>query len=638
MATDLRLARSAVKVSAGKLSVSGTALISGTLPKSFSGKPKSFALSKNTTFGAGDSFVGAVALKAPKGSYKAWISLADDAPTGTLRLLACEKATPSAPTCTAVGTAHVGAAAAPVVATPKLETSRMVSRMFNGRAASLTATGSDGTKYTIKVPASDAIYPIELTPVSSLSPASAAGKLVDGVMITPLGEAPPGSTLVIKPGKKTPPKNAQIIGFGGIETSGAAFPLAIPFGKTATIPLAALGGYGIAVPVAKSSIAVQACPSAPDVLAAAQPAASGSRPLISCSSAEQRMKQLGNALIKELGIARQELLLGQEPSANIGEMFVEAGTADTQALEDEAGRLLNQPPTDQGSAELEVLTMDALSIARQSELTDQPHDQIDQLIDQMLNYRLKNLHELCMGGGPQPAIQLLAHAMLAFGTILQARTLDDPALGNEAGTIRSACLRRVKINVDITDSSEFDDNTLDVSAAVTADNVMVTGHDDAKAVGGVSLKANDVTLTYDSASVSVDPPLSEVETAEFTSKSGLVHVGTVGYSASTKVRCDKNKQFVYDYKASIWADPSSLWQDVQKVQISVEGTVVGNNIGGVEGGSFSEGIETSKILQPFEIKLDTQPPTELKNGGACPSANCKKFSYDATFDATSQDG
>ena len=66
--------------------------------------------------------------------------------------------------------------------------------------------------------------------------------------------------------------------------------------------------------------------------------------------------------------------------------------------------------------------------------------------------------------------------------------------------------------------------------------------------------------------------------------------------------------------------------------------MVGNNIGGVEGGSFSEGIETSKILQPFEIKLDTQPPTELKNGGACPSANCKKFSYDATFDATSQDG
>ncbi len=627
-----------MKVSAGRLAVSGTALITGKLPKSFSGKPKSFALSKNTTFGAGDSYVGTAALKAPKGSYKAWISLADDATTGMFRLLACKKTTPSAPTCTAVGTAHVGAAAAPVVATPKLETTRMVSRMFNGKAASLTATGSDGTKFTIKVPASDAIYPIELTPVSSLSPTSAAGKLVDGVMISPLGEAPPGSTLVIKPGKRKPPKNAQVIGFGGIETSGAAFPLPIPFGKTATIPLASLGGYGIAVPVAKSSNAVQACPSAPDVLAVAQPAASGSRPLISCSSAEQRMRQLGNAIIKELGIARQELLLGQEPSANIGEMFVEAGTADTQALENEAGRLLNQPPTDQGSAELEVLTMDALGIARQSELTGQPHDEIDQLVDQMLNYRLKNLHELCMGGGPQPAIQLLAHAMLALGTMLEARTLDDPALGNEAGTIRSACLRRVKINIDITDSSEFDNNTLDVSAAVTADHVMVTGHDDAKAVGGVALKANDVTLTYDSASVSVDPPLSGVETAEFTSKSGLVHVGTVGYSASTKVRCDKNKQFVYDYKASLWADPSTLWKDVQKVQISVEGTVVGNNIGGVEGGSFSEGIHTSKILQPFEIKLDTQPPTELKNGGPCQSASCKKFSFDATFDATSQDG
>ena len=66
--------------------------------------------------------------------------------------------------------------------------------------------------------------------------------------------------------------------------------------------------------------------------------------------------------------------------------------------------------------------------------------------------------------------------------------------------------------------------------------------------------------------------------------------------------------------------------------------MVGNNVGGVEAGAFSEGVGTKTIRQPFEIKLDTQPPTELKNGGTCPSANCKKFSYDATFDATSQDG
>jgi hypothetical protein len=141
-----------VKVEAGRFAPSGTARVSGALPK---GKraPNAFVLSRNDSFGAGDARLAAVPAKARRGHYRAWLSLADDARTGTFRLLGCRAATPSRRVCFVLGKVKVRRARPARLATPVLDPSRAGTTVFTNQSNSsasnsLSVTGADGTTYT----------------------------------------------------------------------------------------------------------------------------------------------------------------------------------------------------------------------------------------------------------------------------------------------------------------------------------------------------------------------------------------------------------------------------------------------------------------------------------------------------------
>jgi hypothetical protein len=643
-ASAARLAK--VTITAGRFVASGTAQVSGKLPKAHPGKPKAFALSHNTSFGSGDVTLGSASMKAPKGAYRGWVSLPDIIATGAWDLLACDKATPTSASCFAVGKVHVTTSAAPTVATPKLEKSRAVSHTFIGRASSITATGSNGTKYTLKLPASDQFYPATLTPVSSLSPAGAVGQLLDGVMITPLGDAPPGATLVIKPPKKLAAK-ARIVGFGGIDPAGAAVDLPVAFGKTATIPLASFGGYGIVTPPGKSSKlassrkGAQACgPGATAGARQAQPAAAGSRPLMSCISSAKRLQELSDSLQPEIAKARQDQLMGKEESSSVAQDIENALNAGLAAIDDEAAQVIQQqPPTDEGAAELNVLAGLALGVSRQEQLLGLPDAAATALIGRILKYEMDNLKEACKPGGPaKPAVVLLAHATQAFNSQRQLQLFGAADYEALAEQVQADCLRRAKVELDVTDTSDISDTELDVNAAVTA-KVMITGQDDAQAFSGVALHAPDATLTYKSSKVTVQPLWVEVgETATLTSTSGVTHTPEIGYWAQGRVRCDKNRKFVFDYSGDIRPTDDEIWQDVQKIQTAINGTVIGTRTGGVEQSAWSKGFGAGKLTSPLVLPLDDTAPTKKSYSSSCGSAACNSYSYDATFDAVSQNG
>jgi hypothetical protein len=533
----LALALAKVTVTAGRFVASGTAQISGKLPKAHPSKPKAFALSHNTTFGVGDVALGTASMKASKGTYRSWVSMPDVIATGAWDLLACDKATPTHASCFAIGTVHVTTSAAPVSATLKLEKARAVSHTF-----------------LLKLPASDQFYPATMTPVSSLAPARAVGRLLDGVMITPIGDAPPGATLVIKPPKRLAAK-AKIVGFGGIDPASAAVDLPEAFGKTATIPLASFGGYGIVTPLGRSSKlasirkAPPACgPTSTAGAARSRPAAAGSRPVLSCISAAKRLQELSDSLQPEIAKARQGALMGKDESSSLAHDIENALNAGLGAIDDEAAQVIQQPPTDEGAAELNVLAGLAIGVSRQEQLVGLPDAAASALIGKILKYEMDNLQAACKPGGPaKPAVALLAHATQAFNSHRQLQLFGAAGYDALAMQVEADCLRRAKVELDVTDTSDVTDTELDVNAAVTA-KVMITGQDDANSFSGVALHAPDASLTYESSKVVVQPLWVEAgETATITATSGVTHTPEIGYWAQGRLRCDKNRKFVFDY-------------------------------------------------------------------------------------------
>jgi hypothetical protein len=630
-------AKATVEVLAGKLSPSGLALIGGKLPKSHPSAPKAYVLSHNASFGSGDVTLSSAPEKAKKGTYRAWVSLADNAATGRWRLLACSKATPSHAGCFAIGMVRVTTAAAPEVATPTLETGRSVSHVFQGKASSVTATGKDGTTFTMSVPASDFIYPVQLTPVASLSPAGVVGNFIDGVMITPIGDAPPGATLTIKPAKKVSAK-AQLVGFGGIDPAGAAFPLPIVFGKTAKFPVMSLGGYGIAVPAASKANVAHACAALP------VPAASISLPIVSCSSAAKRVEEMSKALIQDIAEARQTALMGEEPSPKLGEDIDHAVEAETAAIDQEASAVFNQPPSDEGAAELQVLATLALGVGRDIELAGLPNDgRANEFIVKVMGYYLDNLRRSCDGGGPQPAAVLLANAMNAFSASRQLLLMGLDDSSDEAFSLRAACLLRVKVQLTVDDTSGVADSELDVNASVSAPDVVIAGKKDDQVYGGVVLQAPDTNLTYNSSGVTVEPLWVEAgETATVTGTTGFVHVNNANYSATSNVQCASNGKFVVDRDVQIWIKSEDLWQDVQRITTYIEGTLIGTRTGSVVASAWSQDLGTAKLPALIGVQLDGthgKTQTELKDSSPCRSSvGCTNYSYDATFKAISLTG
>jgi hypothetical protein len=464
-------------------------------------------------------------------------------------------------------------------------------------------------------------------------------------MITPAGDAPPGAVLTITPSRRLDAK-ARLVGFGGIDPSGAAYPLPAVLGKTATLPVTEFGGYGIVEPVARRArIAGRAgrprIACAPD---GAHAAAAGGRPITSCSSAAQRLKALADALAPEISKGRQEEMTGVQLDSTTRQDLESAFTGLLEALNQEAARVLNQEPTDEGDAELQVLTTIAIGIERQAQLLGLPETGDGRTaVGDIVQYGLKNIQRACTG--TQTASQLLAHAMRAFIIGEQAERMGVGGLQPDPGALRAACLLRVRISLDVSDDSSIEGGSSfdGQHVKISADGITIAGRDDPNAFGGVALHAADANLTYDSATITLNSPFNQIGTARYTGKSGYVHVNKVGYSASSHVRCDKNRHFVVDRDVRLWLEAAgieALWNDVQKIDITEEGTDLGTHTETVEASVWGLGLDAGSIPKSMPVVLEVPPDqtkekTEEKGTGPCRGVggSCT-YAYDATFDAT----
>jgi hypothetical protein len=643
-----------VHVRAGRIAVSGTALVD--IPLSRHAKPfRSYALSADRRYGLGDSFVGSSTQSVARRIAHVWLSFRDDAATGRRWLLGCAAAVPTTRGCKVAGKVSVASPPPASVGTPTL-TGTPLAALVTAQPGSWSVTAPDGTTYTLNVPANSTfasgVDALTMQPVSALTPAGAAGRLVDGVMISPAGEAPPGATLTVKPAS-TVGASAYLVGFGGIETSGAAFALPIMLGRSATIPVTQLGGYGIAVSgraARDASASPPACsaPAAGTVRAsvvrrprstAARPAAAAaSQPLTGCSSAADRAAQQSKALGNQLAAERAAELAGNGDPAAIAGM-ISAVTSAQQTLGSELEGVLAQHPTESLVGQAEVLTEALNGAERQLELMGDESDRSQTLsrLAEVNKWALTYSQQVCNSApGGATSVDMVFQSQRIFSFERQAELLG--FAGDPAAVIRQAsdCFQRARFNLKASGTAKVDDGFENGSVTISADNVPIAGR--ISSGGGVYFAGADANLAYTDSSMSIDPqygvPLGE--SASFASMGGVFRPGQyINWDLQSRIRCDQNHQFVNDKSMKFLLPPDGLWNDGQTVQLSGPITQ-GPSWSGAMQNAWGQVHKLDKIRiaipveQPPNPSFPAQPPFSESNSGSPPLGS---WSYSATITA-----
>jgi hypothetical protein len=584
--------KGSVQVKGGTLAPGGTALIAGTLPKGKEFAPKSYALATGTKYTATAIALGAGPLKAAKGRLSAMISLPDLAPTGSFNLLACPKAKPSAKSCVATGKLKIAPVATIPTATPTLDPAHAASAFIGIQGGSIVATGADGTKYTLTV-APHGMYgeEITVTPVTALTPASAVGKVVDGVMITPGGEAPAGSTLEIKRAS-APPAHTRAVGFGGIDPSNGAFALPGRVRADTTLDVETFGGYALATPASGHAADIRpravACQSDHVVARAATGAAA---PAINCTSAAARDSGLSSAWQ-----AADALPTGTQREA----AFIAAYEAAMTPITSEIDRVVKSKPTEQGSAELDELIVIGTGIERQAVLSGLPDEATGQLLAALYaaaDYKYRLIKSVCLG--PQAKSDIFIsyeYEALAASRIMELFGAPPPDLVS----VVIACADRVKLQV-----AANDDATIDLSGGWTS-HVVVTDNATVSVDPNLQFVVSNKNLTFTTAHSQADPALvAQGGSASMTAESGTLNLDKESTGATWRVICNGN-QFTFERHTYFYVTPTAIWADGETVTLSVNG-----------GSVFQpDAVAASSWLQIHPLTAQKPPPIVMEIGGA----------------------
>jgi hypothetical protein len=491
-----------------------------------------------------------------------------------------------------------------------------------------------------------------MQPVSALTPQSAVGRLLDGVVIRPAGAAPPGATLTVTPASGVG-ANAYLVGFGGIDPSGASFALPIVLGRTATIPITQLGGYGIAAPAAAARDAPAAAPACSHSGARNRStaglhgarmtsvrAAGGSLPMTSCSSAERRIEQQSVALSEQLAAARRSQLAGKSDVTEIG-VLIDASASAEQVITSEMDGILGQPPTEAGTAQLDVLS-DSLNgeEAQREHLGDTSNEaNFRSTVERVVKYGLTYAQQVCNSApGGADSIDVVFQAKSLLGKERQLELLGSPLEFEPVLQQANACFQRARFSVTASGGATFDDGFETGSVKLSADNVQVTGQVDANG-GGFLFAGKSQTLTYSDSSIAIDPVATPLgESASFSSTGGVFDPGnTIEFDLNSRVRCDQNGQFVIDKSMKLYLLPDALWNDTQTVQLSGPITQGPGWSGAMVAawGQVHKGDKTPIVVpveQPPNPSFPSEPPFSESKSGTLPLGS---WSYDATFSAQS---
>ncbi len=615
--------KGSVRVKGGTLAPSGTALIAGTLPKGKKFAPKSYALATGTKYSAKAIALGAGPLKAAKGKLSAMVSLPDLAPTGSFNLLACPAAKPSAKSCVATGKLKVAHVATIPTATPTLDPAHAASAFIGIEGGSIVATGADGTKYTLTV-APHGMYgeEITVTPVTALTPASAVGTVVDGVMITPVGEAPAGSTLEIKRAS-APPAGTRAVGFGGIDPSNGAFALPGRVRADTKLDVETFGGYALATPASGHAAAVRpravACQRSHVV---ARAAAGAATPVIDCTSAAARDSGLSSALQ-----AAAALPAGAQQDAALIAAYEAAMTPITAEID----RVVASKPTEQGSAELDELLIIGAGIERAAIFTGVPEEATGRLGAALVaaaSYHYRLIKSVCLG--PQARSDIFISYM--FEALGAARQMELWG-GEEPSDITSviiACADRIKLQV-----AANDDATVDHSGGWTS-HVVVTDNATVSSDPNLQFVVSNNTLTFETAESHADPALAEQGgSASMSAETGTLHLGKEAVGATRRVICNGN-QFTYERHTYFTVTPTDIWGDGETVTLS-EGGVSIFQPDAAAGTSWVQ-IHPSDAQNPPPIMMEVGgPPFTESNSGQCTVIGgdaCTTYAYSASLATT----
>ena len=637
-------------VAKGRLLADGTALISGKL----AGRtPRSLVLSKDSRYSAGDVLLGAAVKKARGHRFTAWVSVPESSARGRLVLLGCRRAKPSRRGCRPLGRVRVSAAAPLRLATPVLDGAHVATGVIGLRGGSLTATAADGTTYTLTIPADDAVEtPVTLTPVSTLNPSGGLGPLIHGVMIEPLGDAPPGATLTINsPG--APPAKARVAAFGGADPSGAAFLLPTRPGQSTTIALTNFGGYGIvAAPSAGASAARTAagpvaCPGAGAARnnAAARAASSGSRPLISCVTAAEVLNQWSKIVV-ESQLDRKT--------------FEEGAEAILRAVEGESAPVLSRPPTEEGLAELSQAETIALGIYRQTELLGTGARSLALgTMSQIIRYSEELYRKLCTSPTPNSAV-VEDYTISLIGQARQAALLGIQESGNWQDTVEK-CLAKLHLRVSVANKVENHyapaGTGMAAGASLKAKAEIISKPSEGPLGPRYAINGGNPKLEFESASAALEAPPPGV-TASVTAKAGTLALeGGVFLAGHRRVRCDKNRHFVVEHFDYLFIQPYGLWNDNETVTVAGGSIEVPYTFGFAADGwgeRYPTKVPTSAPLDPTNYVVMRVSPVKPEGtddwlpgvgpqatkaaSGSCvvgTSVNlqeCSSYSFNATFE------
>jgi hypothetical protein len=605
-------ALSAVKISLGRLAPDGIARVSASLPHGKRFRPASIALSKNARYGAGDIKVGSSKAKGTT-SFRLWVSLPDAIAPGTYKLLACRRAKPSAGGCVAVGPVTVHKPAAIPRATPQRDAAHAATGAFGLQGGTLDLVAADGTDYKLTVPVhSVPNLSVTMTAVTALNPARAVGRLVAGVMIEPLGTAPPGTTLTIH--RASWPAHARTVAFGGVDPSGGAFPLAVKVGTTTTIPVTSFGGYGVAVSNSGGK--------APQSVPCTRPKHfdSGRRPLMSCYAEAERIRALGQT-------ALEAALAGQVGEAE------QAFEASAKEVNTEIDQIIGANPTYEAAASLIAMQMMADSIERQAEHLGYTEAAAGLALGggKLAKYQYKLAKSVCFRPGSQPSGIYIAALFDAYSAERNAQL---NGLGGfpDLQSVLSTCAARIRIQF-----TAHDDATTDVGGywtghVVLDENFTIRGtpdltlDPDPPGPGVPSLNFTEATSTADPPFVALGGSVQTI------SAMGDFNLTSVLPTAKTDISCDKDRRL--QIKREYWIDINSydLWNDAEQIQLFINGIPSNTVPDSTANFSWSQDYRTRDAPRIY-IKLDS-PGVHRSNSGTCSGIYCTTFAYDVTLGAT----
>jgi hypothetical protein len=556
-------------VTAGRLSPNGTALVTGRLPHGTQ-LPRSLVLSKDARYSSKDVQLGATVKRGRHGTFSAWLSLPGAAPHGKMRLLGCSRTKPSRRGCKVFGTLRVSAGTVLQVATPVLDTAHQATAVVPRAGGSLTATAADGATFTLTIPANDAPQTaVTLTPVSTLNPSGGIGTLSDGVMVEPIGQAPPGSTLTIHTAS-APTAHARVIAFGGADPSEAAFLLPFKASATTTIALSTFGGYGIAQPPSGHASAARAASSRIACMGSARSAkaraASSVEPEISCITAAQTLNEWSLAATATHGNPQ---------------VLEEAATAILQAVEREVAPILSHPPTEEGAAELTQAVAVAMTVYRQYAAAEIGGAHVRTLVvgslSQIFRYGEDLYEHLCTAPVSNSAV--VYDYIVALADEQRQRTLLGlPEVSSGYVATIEKCAAKLHLKLSASDEVENQYITLGTGLVGNAKLHVSSAEIVTKATEGplgprYAVNGGNPKLEFDSASARLENPPSGT-TASVTAKSGTLALeGAISLAGHERIRC-ANHKFVIEHFVYLFVVPFQLWDDSETVTVADAGVEV----------------------------------------------------------------